>query len=516
MNGLIIFIMLVALSTSCRSEEEESAGKTKFVAITQQGVPNAPDAVDNFRGFLIRTVHNPKIKIDYGFSDNDYCDKQFSNRDKQLKKSISKVLRVWLASLADKDGIVDKFEYRYRETHKDGERRKFKYKMWVFGKPDLSIIFYCDLGRSFARIVTHAMVHMFQDRRVMMGASDQKKFSLSTLLHELGHAFGLADTYVELGEKSLWKGRYNASDGGDTNTVGRQPISVMNSSYLMATDSAGELQVGEDDIAGMNWLYSYHVAKNIDLSDCPAGYFYEDSTKGCVPRYPLIFATQQNNLSIVEGLLSDDPTINLDQQDELGNSALHYAASKQKMHGSELYDYLIGKGANTQLKNNRGEIAQDLLSEEKRSKDISDTLLHLLMRQVSSSAVLRQVSYTLQQENGSEIVEKVFYLVDINRRSPDSSGKTLLHLAIIEKRLDIVKILLDLDHLDVNIQSKLSEETALHYAARFGQVEIAKLLLERRRINTELKDTWGKSPLARAMSEGQVEVWRAIRDSLND
>ena len=511
MNGLVIFVMFVMLSTSCRSEEEENVASTKFVPMTQQKAYGiiAPN-------FLIEKVHNPKIKIVYGFSDNDYCDKQFSNRDEQLKKSISKALRVWLASLADKDGIVDKFEYRYRETHKDGEHRKFKYKLRMFGKPDLSIIFYCGLGRSFARIRTHTMIHMFQYKGVELGVSDLKKYSLTTLIHELGHAFGLDDTYITRSEMSSQKGRYNVSDGGDANTVGKQPISVMNQHYLVALDSAGELQLGEDDTAGMNWLYSYHVAKNIDSSDCPAGYLYEDSTKGCAPRYPLIFAVRQNDFSIVDRLLSDDPTIDIDQQDELGNSALHYAANAQNLHGSELYDYLINKGADSQLKNNKGEIAQDLLSEEKRRKDISDTLLQLLMRQVSSSAVLRQVSYTLQQENGAEIAEKVFYLVDINRRSPDSSGKTLLHLAIIEKRLDIVKILLALDHLDVNIQSKLSEETALHYAARFGQVEIAKLLLEHRRINTELKDTWGKSPLARALSEGQVEVWRAIRDSLND
>jgi len=353
MNRSIIFIMFLTWSTSCRSEEGKSVSENKFIALAQARW------AAKFSGFLIKKVHNPKITIDYGFSDNNRCSNQFSYRDEQqLKDSISKSLRVWLAPLAERGKIVNRFEYRYRKTHKAvvqltrDERRKFKYTLWIFGNPDLSIIFYCQAGWSFAWPVTHAQIHMYQEIIVRKGVSDQKKYNLVTLHHEIGHALGLGDTYID---------DNNTSDGGDAGTRGRQPISVMSVHYPAAIDSAGELQLGYDDIAGIKWLYKYHVAKTIDSKDCPAGYLYEDSTKGCSPRYPLIFAVKQNNFYVVSKLLIDDPTINLDQQDELGNSALHYAAKAHKMHGHDIYDYLIHKGANTQLKNNKGESAGDLL-----------------------------------------------------------------------------------------------------------------------------------------------------------
>ena len=532
-TGLVIPVLLLMLTVSCRSEEGENVSETKFVAIAQR------QELLKFVGHLIKKVHNPKITIDYGFSDNNYCNGRFSDRKQQIKDSISKSLRVWLAPLADKGDIVDSFEYRHRKTHKaiiqtdfnHGTRRKFKYTLWVFGKPDMSIIFYCQLGRSYALSVTHPQIHMYKKREVKMGVvSDRKQYSLTTLHHEIGHAFGLGDTYVDPREESSWGHRYNVSDGGDTRTVGRQPISVMNLHYLAALDSARELQLGDDDIAGVKWLYNYHVAKTIDSNHCPADYLYEDSTQGCAPRYPLIFAVKQNNFDAVDRMLSDDLTIKLDQQDELGNTALHYAANAKKLHGGYLYDYLIVTGANTKLKNNKGETPQDLAGEKKNRENRKDSLLSLLIWQVSSPAVLRQIKYTLQQLDGEEAVKAAFGFpfVNINARAgeratlflgkppEDTVGYTLLHRAVIENELEIVKILLDLSSLDVNIQSKLTEETALHYAARFGRLEIAQLLLKHAEIDTELKDTWGKSPLARAMNEGQVEVWRAIKDSLND
>ena len=199
--------------------------------------------------------------------------------------------------------------------------------------------------------------------RTIKGVSDLGKYRLTTLHHEIGHAFGLGDTYVDLKRSASWRGRYNVSDGGDAGTVGNQPISVMNWHYLIALDSAGELQLGDDDISGINWLYNYYVAKTISSRGCPTSYHYERSTKGCIPRYPLIFAVKQNNFAIIKRLLHFDSTINVNQQDELGNTALHYAANAQKIHGRTLYHYLISKGASTDLKNNNGKTARDLVGE---------------------------------------------------------------------------------------------------------------------------------------------------------
>lgn len=212
----------------------------------------------------------------------------------------------------------------------------------------------------------HPQIHMYQAHRLVStrrGVTNQKRYYLSTLHHEMGHVFGLGDTYIEQGNDTYW--HHNESEGGNSKTVGRQPLSVMNSSYLLALNEDLQLQLGEDDIAGIKWLYKYFITKNIDVDDCPADYLFENSTKGCRPRYPLIFAIKQNDWDTAKVILDnrhDDPTTNINQQDELGNSALHYAANAHSLHGNFLYNRLIEYGANQELRNKRGKIANDLLS----------------------------------------------------------------------------------------------------------------------------------------------------------
>ena len=379
MNKLISHIVLfLTLITSCLPKEDTS--KTEFVALVQQSEYHRE------KNFLIKKVYNPNLSIIYGFSDNNYCSRQFIGQEQQLKNSISKSLKVWLAPLAFKGRpIVDRYDYHYRKTTKsnhilDSGDDHFRI---IFHKKekqdrndslfpscssnrrkesaDLVIIFYCQQGRSFMWMTKdHAEIHMYQGQKtVKVGVTDRKKYKLSILHHEMGHAFGLADTYVEP-EKEVY--RYNFSDGGDPETIGKQPLSVMNSTQAAVNYETGKLLLGDDDVAGINWLYRYYFTKTVEINDCPTDYLYEDSTKGCYPRYPLIFAVKQNDWATIHGLL-DNSTTTIDQQDELGNSALHYAAKAHALHGTRLYRFLIDKGANTQLKNNKGKIAGDLLDE---------------------------------------------------------------------------------------------------------------------------------------------------------
>ena len=527
-NITVVNILLLLITVACRLDQSESTSEPEFVAISQQKY----GSITKYAGFLIKKVHQPKIRIVYGFSDNNHCGRQFTGQyEKQLKDSLIKSLRVWLAPLANRNKIVNRFEFEHKKTHKDHigsivmkGMRKFKYKLWVFGNPDLSIIFYCKQGRSHAwGGITHMQIHLHQQQEHYIGqkgVSDLRKYSLGTLHHEVGHAFCLGDTYVDTGEKPSWWIRYNVSDGGAANTTGNQPISVMNNYYLIAIDSSGKLQLGEDDIAGINWLYDFHVAKNINSRSCPAEYHYERSTKGCVPNYPFIFAIKQNNLGIAKKMLLEDPTININRQDELGNTALHYAANAQKIHGGMLYHYLLHKGGDANIKNNNGDTPSDLAGENKTrtgfSKGFTNTLLAVFKRQLASPALLELIGISLQKPDGIEKTKKILKKVNINARSNDATGSTVLHQAVIKNKANIVEFLLTHATPDVNIQSKLSEETALHYAARYGHLEIAKLLLAQTEIDVTVEDRWSKTPLNRAMQEGQVEVRSAIIDFIND
>ena len=151
----------------------------------------------------------------------------------------------------------------------------------------------------------------------------------------------------------------------------RQALSVMSLNYLIAIDpNSSELMLGADDHAGINWLYDFHQRKSINKDSCPHDYVYEPKAKGCAPRYPLIFAIKQAHFLSAEKLLPDDPNIDLNQQDSFGNTALHYAANLVGLHGRELYDFLLSRGAKDTLSNKNNATAQEVLA-GKHSKFIA-------------------------------------------------------------------------------------------------------------------------------------------------
>ena len=126
MNRWIICSLSLVLSISCRLDDGNTS-EPEFVALVQERGADY--------GYLIKKVHQAKITIDYGFSDNNGCGKIFTSQyQQQLKDGISQSLRVWLTPLANRGRIVNSFEYRHKNTHKDGDHRKFRYLFWR-GRP---------------------------------------------------------------------------------------------------------------------------------------------------------------------------------------------------------------------------------------------------------------------------------------------------------------------------------------------------------------------------------------------
>ncbi len=328
---VIIFILCIS---SCKKQEDTQA---KFVALAQAHKRNR-------KGLLINKVRKPEWKIRYGFADNDGCGggNKLSN---QLTASITEALQTWLQALQHRVNIVQNFSYELANTIEAGLLKKWNkiervfYDDTFYSSPNrkfyLAIIFHCKDDLTFARVTkTPIELHIYQKG---------KNYDKSILLHEIWHAFGLADTYVNFSKNLV---RYNTSDGGAKETIGLQPLSVMNLHYLMGIDPDSlELMLGADDHAGLNWLYDFHQRKNVNKDSCPQDYVYEPNTKGCRPRYQLVFATKQAHLPAIDKLLQDDSDTDLNQQDSLGNTALHYAANLAGLYGRELYDFLLSRGA---------------------------------------------------------------------------------------------------------------------------------------------------------------------------
>ena len=259
----------------------------------------------------------------YGF-DKSCHGKKYD--EQEIKEAIGKYVRLWLKPIKDiaTKEIVDNFYYRLfpaeaTDKHKDQlEIHGLSISRLVLthgeDEPHWKFIFYCP--KSHFRIRPHmdvqATIHTNLTR-----SDDYKSYVVSretgeAFLHELGHAFGLHDTY--LGHR---KGQKRA-----------QAMSVMSGQLFHNRD--GELMLSEDDTKGIRYLYQLYHNK-----DAGARFSSEYST---VFEYPAIFEVNQafhhylyhGNSSLIEALedairvdyVIDEQRIN--SIDSKGYAVLHY------------------------------------------------------------------------------------------------------------------------------------------------------------------------------------------------
>ena len=136
-------------------------------------------------------------------------------------------------------------------------------------------------------------------------------------MHESGHIFGLADTYVPAKD---W-GKPGLSKGGLATTKGRQPSSIM----MGASKHREEGMLGRDDKNGI--IYLYKVAyEDLSIRDCFfTDYELEHEPLGCVPKHPLIFELKHGLEIRALWMLKEDENLDVNAQDADGLTALHYA-----------------------------------------------------------------------------------------------------------------------------------------------------------------------------------------------
>ena len=484
-TACIIFTLCIS---GCKKQEDTQA---KFIAFAQT-------YKNNIKGLLINKVHKSEWKIRYGFADNNGC----GGESDMLTAAITEALQAWLQALQYRGNIVKNFSYELAKTIEAGLLKKWGkiersfYDDIFYSNPPrdkhaLAVIFHCKEGGAFARAWANPIeLHIYQE---------EKSYLKSAILHEIGHAFGLGDTYVD---NSGGVERYNTNDGGASETVGTQPLSVMNLSYLMAYDpNTLELTIGADDHAGINWLYDFHYGKYINRDSCPQDYVYEPNTKGCTPSYPLIFAVKQARVEAVEKLLQEDSDIDLNQQDSLGNTALHYAANLAGLHGRELYDFLLKHGTKDIIKNKNNATAREILAGE-HNKFVA-TMFAAVRKQGATQQ--KKIATAAQEKIMLRLVEEFVADNSNDVNMQDMVGNTLLHYAAIYDNIDLLAILRDRNDLDVNAQARVNAETALHKAARYGHKKFAMwmIMYYYDKIDTNIKDVWGKTALDRALHEGQ-------------
>ncbi len=79
-----------------------------------------------------------------------------------------------------------------------------------------------------------------------------------------------------------------------------------------------------------------------------------------------------------------------------------------------------------------------------------------------------------------------------------------IHTAVSNHQLDVVKLLLEVSGV-ARLKNDMNQ-TALHYAARFGSQDMVQLCCKHRAGNIDEKDRAGKTPLALAKEENTPDV----------
>ena len=249
---------------------------------------------------LIRKVHNDHWRISYRYGDD--CPKEKRNNAEELKMAITKALELWLQPLRElKTAQTIVSDFRYTENAD-------------LASSDTRLTFSCLPGNSTAYLNNK------RPPDILLNHDTVDEALMASLAHELGHAFGMADTYVGRNE-TLNEGQIVTSTGGLTRTVGTQPASVMSSSRILPS---------EDDKRGIVWLYK-HVHEGLKTEDCFfPDYVYEQDPAGCRPKYPLIFEAKHGLPMYAIQMLNEDPNIDVNAQNAGGLTALHYAVMYEK------------------------------------------------------------------------------------------------------------------------------------------------------------------------------------------
>ena len=330
---LLLYIVIVFCATACIVRKPTQG---KFIALSfglqLEGLK-----------LLITKVHEPQWKIAYRYGID--CKPEDRQNGKALTETISSSLRAWLKPLKEMQParpIVDNFIYELQSDHDPNAPTELD-NLEGWRTVDLRVAFVCTQERSRARIG-----RLYSPDLIIRRGTEVTPIMLYTLIHELGHAFGLADTYQRNG--------FMRSRGGLNWTAGNQPSSMM--TMVGYSESKTQIHINEDDKRGIVWLYKYFY-ENLASDDCFfSDYVFEEEPRGCIAKHPLIFETKHNHPRYALQLLKDDPTIDVNAQDVGGMTALHYAVMYEK---EEVVKALLAhKGIKPALKSKEGQTPLDI------------------------------------------------------------------------------------------------------------------------------------------------------------
>ena len=262
------------------------------------------------RNNLIRRVHKEQWVIGYRYMDN--CPPKSRKNGQAIEEAITQSLNAWLQPVRDLNTgkpVVDDFRY----VPSLGINNEAELKLY-----DLRIYFYCDIGESSALVGADDAIPPAIKMRRRTFVNYQ---FASILLHEIGHCFGLLDTYP----RPIPGEEFQVSRGGLSRTIGHQPAAVMSGLNI---PKPAPTRISQDDANGIVWLYKFYH-EDLALEDCIfPDYELEKSPDGCRPKSPLIFEIKHGSELYAISVINSDENTDVNAKDGNGLTALQYAVIK--------------------------------------------------------------------------------------------------------------------------------------------------------------------------------------------
>ena len=413
-----IFVLLGMLILACGIEEP--VAEIDFIGIKKS------QAFETI--FLMENINAPEWFITYSY---DKCRGENEQRGERLTQGITAALQAWLQPVRDykpDNNFVDSF--RYVKAHEKEDDTKME---------DLTIHFSCRSSNSSLWLEIPPRIS------IQGGGTRLTGEVMGALMHELGHALGLEDTYTR---------NYRKSSYGLERTVSTQPSSIMtwvyrsttarqefeHQDFIFTDEDLAKLgkYLSDDDKYAIEWLYRYYH-EGVSRRNCYHSQYIKDPQgSGCVPKFPIIFEIQQGQEKWAIAVLQNDTSLDVNQQDDKHRTALHYAFAKGYLN-----------------------LTKELLAH-----------------------------------------------ADIKVNIQDKSGLTPLHEAVRAGQTKIVEFLMSARQrqpFKVNLQNK-DGFTPLHFAAQHGLMAITRALLKHPHIDVSITDNWNLTARKRAANKGHDDV----------
>ena len=213
-------------------------------------------------------------------------------------------------------------------------------------------------------------------------------------------------------------------------------------------------------------------------------------------RTPLHLASDYGKLGVMESLIKHGSDIEAKDEDE--RTPLHLASRYGQL---DVMENLIKHGSDIEAKTYK-QTSLHLAVESGHVEAVKKLLQH--KANIEALGKDQRTPLLYSAEAGHIELTKILLDAGANPLAKDAYDWTALNLSAWKGHAEICDLLLKkapslIDALDNMKQS------ALHYAARWGGIEVVKLLLKHG-ATIDLKNKWGRTPLEIALKQNNQEV----------